>query len=223
MAHAPQVHGTRHGIASLRADAGGRAWSSSAVVALTSGSASFIAVLSVPAVVRIWSMPPASTARMSCVHVYTRSSSATPFSPWITPLSHTMLPSSAHSGASGLALWSGNGCCGMMSTSGSAMRPDWFAKMREFVGTGVLSSSISQSTSTRSRCGCTLSTLPTWMPRNCASIAAGVSFSGMRCRELRTNEQTGGCVCLRQLVCLRVDGCNVTSMVLVDASLKPSV
>ena len=79
----------------------------------------------------------------------------------------------------------GMGVCGVMSIRGSAIRPDWLARILELRGMAVAWSLISQKTSTRSRLGCTRSTLPTgtpliWYPNtdtsdltNCQILHAG--------------------------------------------------
>eukprot|EP00955_Chlamydomonas_euryale_P042856 352428-Chlamydomonas_euryale.AAC.16 len=58
------------------------------------------------------------------------------------PPAHTRDPSSKHPASAGPAAHTGNGNCGVMSSSGSAMRPDWFASTTELRGTTDDTSSI---------------------------------------------------------------------------------
>mmetsp|Transcript_15119 Transcript_15119/g.26253 ORF Transcript_15119/g.26253 Transcript_15119/m.26253 type:complete len:412 (-) Transcript_15119:268-1503(-) len=129
------------------------------------GRASSMACVAASAAANTLSNPSDSACRARRVMIYTRSSSATPGWPLILPFSHTMLPSSAHSGWCGPALHTGNGICGVISSSGSAMSPDWLASTTLLRGTTVLVSFTSHSTSTRDRLDLTLSTEPTCTPR----------------------------------------------------------
>eukprot|EP00982_Pelagococcus_subviridis_P002520 19226-Pelagococcus_subviridis.AAC.3 len=111
-----------------------------------------------------------SISRASFVQMPTSSSMLTPGVPWIFPRSHTTKPSPSHPLSSGPHCAFGIGISGVMSMIVSAIRPLWFASTSELRGITMPSSSISTSTSTRSRFGRTLKTLPTLTPRTLTCV-----------------------------------------------------
>mmetsp|Transcript_11644 Transcript_11644/g.38618 ORF Transcript_11644/g.38618 Transcript_11644/m.38618 type:complete len:317 (-) Transcript_11644:685-1635(-) len=130
------------------------------------GSKFFISVCAVSAVANIFAIPSfASISRASLVQIPTSSSIDTPGTPTIFPRSQTTKPSPSHPESSGPHCALGIGTSGVMSMIVSAMSPLWFASTSELRGITIPSSSISTSTSTRSRFGRTLSTFPTFTPR----------------------------------------------------------
>mmetsp|Transcript_22293 Transcript_22293/g.55000 ORF Transcript_22293/g.55000 Transcript_22293/m.55000 type:complete len:229 (-) Transcript_22293:420-1106(-) len=132
----------------------------------SNGSRFFIKSCAVSAVANNFAKPLlASISRANLVQMPTSSSMLTPGTPMILPRSHTTRPSPSHPESSGPHCALGMGISGVMSIMVSAMSPDWFASTSEFRGMTMPSSSISTSTSTRSRLGRTLSTCPTLTPR----------------------------------------------------------
>ena len=132
----------------------------------SSGSRFFIRSCAVSAVANILAMPSfESISRASLVQMPTSSSMETPGTPTIFPRSHTTRPSPSHPESSGPHCALGMGISGVMSMMVSAINPLWFASTSELRGMTMPSSSISTSTSTRSRLGRTESTFPTFTPR----------------------------------------------------------